>query len=149
MNKFVVFVLLSVMTVVINAQVTIIELHNQLPSKVFVTLSTTDLANNRQLSSQFSIDADDTLKKEITLAQGQSFTMQISNSDATWKKATITFQSMMLTKDNPPSKRTFNFNLQLDDTTVNPITITDSPRNNTLKNSRLTLHIKKDGVMID
>jgi hypothetical protein len=149
MNKQITHIALCILPFFLDAQVTIISIHNQLSSPVFVTLSTTDRANNRQLSSQFTIGADDKVSKEIMLEQGQSFTMQINNAEALWKTATVTFKSMMQTKDNPPSKRTFSFNVELDGTAVNPATFTDSPRNNTIKNSRATLNIKKDGITIE
>ncbi len=140
---------ISALPIVLEAQVTITSIHNQLSSPVFITLSTNDTANNRQLSSQFSVDADDKVNKEITLQQGESFTIQINNPEATWKKATITFKSFTQTKDNPASKRTHVMDVELDGTAVSPISIVDSPRNNTIKNNRITLHIKKDGVTLD
>lgn len=149
MNRLIALAIISALPIGIEAQVTITSIQNQLATPVFITLSTNDTANNRQLSSQFSVDADDKVAKEITLQQGESFTVQINNAEASWKKATITFKNFTQAKDNPPSKRTHVLDVELDGTAISPITIVDSPRNNTLKNNRLTLHIKKDGVTLD
>jgi hypothetical protein len=149
MNRLIALTIISVVPIVSNAQVTVTSIQNQLSTPVFITLSTNDMANSRQISSQFSIDADDKVTKEITLQQGESFTVQINNPEASWKKATISFKSFTQTKDNPPSKRTHVMDVELDGTAISPISIVDSPRSNTVKNNRIALHIKKDGITLD